>query len=76
MEKKCPKCKTECMRDDVDVAVGTIYGPWGCPKCRWSEDDLYDLSAGQSRIDESGWIKDQYGGLHSPSHYKSPHPDL
>lgn len=63
---KCEKCETSCERDEVDVGVGIIYGPWGCPNCGWSEDPKYDLSDGQSNIHESGWIKDQWGGLTPP----------
>ncbi len=48
----CPKCGTECYRDEVDVGVGTIFGPYGCPGCGWSEDSEYDLSDGRSPLDE------------------------
>ena len=43
----CPKCGEDCARDEVDVGVGVIYGPWGCP-CGWSEDSDYDRSDGPS----------------------------
>lgn len=43
----CPKCGEGCCRDDVDVGVGVIYGPWGCA-CGWSEDPYYDSSGGES----------------------------
>lgn len=59
---KCPKCKSECEREEVDVGVGTIYGPYGCPSCAWSEYKEYDLSSGKSNLRENGTI-DQYGGL-------------
>jgi len=36
-EKTCPNCGGGCCRDEVDVGVGIIYGPWGCWSCRWSE---------------------------------------
>jgi hypothetical protein len=62
--KTCPKCGTECMRDYVDIGVGILYGPWGCPGCGWSEDPEYDHSEGQSMVTEHGGIKDQYGGVH------------
>ena len=58
---KCLKCNAECDRDAVDVGVGTIYGPWGCPECLWSESEKYDLSNGQSQDRGEGFI-DQYGG--------------
>lgn len=63
----CEKCgETELWRDSVDVGVGTIYGPWGCPRCGWSEDDEYDLSEGRSPVDEKGGAIDQFGGYHPP----------
>jgi len=58
---KCPKCGYECERESVDVGVGIINGPYGCPNCGWSEDPKYDLSEGQSR-ERNGGIIDQYGG--------------
>ena len=36
----CPECGTECGRDEVDVGVGTMYGPYGCV-CGWSESPEY-----------------------------------
>ena len=36
---KCPKCGTECWRDEVDIGVGTQYGPWYCDNCGWSQED-------------------------------------
>lgn len=62
----CPKCHTTCQRDSVDIGVGTIHGPWGCPACAWSESKQYDLSDGQNPIDEKGGAIDQYGGYHPP----------
>lgn len=62
---RCPKCGCdECHRDEVDVGVGVISGPWGCPACGWSEDSRYDLSDGKSRAREDGSVIDQYGGVH------------
>lgn len=58
----CPKCETECERDEVDVGVGIVYGPWGCASCYWSENPKYDFSDGRSNVTEEGtW--DQFGGL-------------
>lgn len=65
-EMKCPRCRTPCHRDEVDVGVGIICGPWGCPGCGWSESDEYDLSAGQNPVDARGGAIDQYGGYHPP----------
>jgi hypothetical protein len=64
----CDKCGEECNRDEVDVGVGVITGPWGCPGCGWSEDEAYDLTnPDRDKHDPTpeGWRKDQYGGLHS-----------
>lgn len=62
---ECPKCGCdECHRDEVDVGVGVIFGPWGCPACGWSQDSRYDLSDGKSSVREDGSVIDQYGGLH------------
>ncbi len=38
----CPKCGSpECTRDEVDIGVGTQYGPWHCTQCGYSQlDDL------------------------------------
>jgi len=63
---KCPKCGEECHCDSVDVGVGVIHGPYGCPGCGWSEGSEYDLSEGQDPVDEKGGAIDQYGSYHPP----------
>ena len=55
----CPECGESCDRDEVDVGVGIIYGPWGCYSCGWSE---YDRE--QAEADHPGWYCDPTGGLH------------
>lgn len=35
---QCPSCQTELERDEVDVGVGVICGPWHCYGCGWSQD--------------------------------------
>lgn len=64
----CPKCEGECVRDEVDVAVGIIYGPWGCYSCGWSEDPRYDRSEGPSpeqiKAGNSRYV-DPCGGIQS-----------
>jgi hypothetical protein len=60
---KCPKCSDDCSRESVDVGVGVINGPFGCPSCGWSEFPEYDLSDGQSNKTGDGFIKDQWGGI-------------
>jgi hypothetical protein len=34
-ESKCSICGHPCIRDEVDIGVGTQYGPWQCinPEC-------------------------------------------
>ncbi len=55
------------MRESVDVGIGIMHGPWGCPTCRWSSDSQYDFSdLGRSQIRENGWILDQWGVLTPP----------
>ncbi len=58
-EMNCPKCAEECWRDEVDVGVGVIYGPWGCCCCGWSEADLDEL-----RGQYPGKYIDPQGGVH------------
>lgn len=36
----CPRCGSECGRDEVHNGVTMLYGPYGC-SCGWSEDDRY-----------------------------------
>lgn len=64
----CPKCGEEDLyRDEVDVEVGIIYGPYGC-MCGWSENPHYDASNGPSpaQLEESGGrYVDPYGSSHS-----------
>ncbi len=48
-DSPCPHCG-ECAlyRDDADVGVGIMYGPWGCSVCGWSADFRFDSSKGPS----------------------------
>lgn len=61
---KCPKCNAECIRDEVDVGVGVMFGPWGC-MCGWSEDSRYDSSEGESTAQKEypEHIVDSRGGI-------------
>jgi hypothetical protein len=62
----CPKCGSKDLyRDSVDVGIGIMYGPYGCDECGWSSDPKYDLSE-EPKIDPSGYIVDQWGGLTPP----------
>lgn len=62
----CPKCEEECYRDEVDVEVGVIHGPYGCV-CGWSEDSYYDCSDGPSLAEKSrpGYYIDSCGRMYS-----------
>lgn len=60
----CPHCHSACSRDEADVGVGIIYGPYGCP-CGWSEDSDYDVTAGP-RLTPEGYQIDQWGGATPP----------
>lgn len=62
----CPKCgETDLYRDEVDVEVGIIYGPYGCI-CGWSESPEYDRSEGPSpqqlKLGDE-WYVDSTGGM-------------
>lgn len=60
-EIKCGNCGEDTIQDSVDIGIGIIYGPRGCPVCGWSEDPEYDLSKGQSNIRPDGSVFDPYG---------------
>lgn len=64
---KCEKCGEECDRDEVDVGVGIIYGPYGCAGCGWSSAPEYDGSEGirPAELEHHGYIADSMGGLTS-----------
>lgn len=64
--KVCPGCgEGQVHQDRVDIGVGVIYGPSGCPCCGWSEDPDYDMRNPENRKPDSrGGYKDQYGGYH------------
>lgn len=66
----CPRCGTECYRDSVDIEVGVIYGPWGCPACGWSSSPEYDHSSGgpcSAQAETSDSYVDQWGNVHKKS---------
>lgn len=60
----CPKCGREAHRDEVDVGIGILYGPYGC-YCGWSEDERYDRSEGSSpaQLEHPDHYVDSCGGL-------------
>ncbi len=57
----CPYCGEECGRDEADIGIGIMYGPWGCGHCGWSESPEYDSRDGIKR-DGDDRVLDQYGG--------------
>ena len=72
-EQKCPKCGEDCDRDSVDVGVGVIHGPWGCPRCGWSSYSDYDHSEGgacEAQTEYPGRYVDQWGNAHSKQRLK------
>lgn len=67
----CPKCgKKDLWRDEADVGIGTMYGPYGCGDCGWSEDPAYDLSdpVRPPFDDVPGNVIDQWGGIYRKFH--------
>ncbi len=38
----CPKCGSECDREEVDIEVGVQYGSWYCLNCDWDEETELD----------------------------------
>ncbi len=62
----CPECGEEDLhREEVDVGVGVITGPFGCLNCGWSEDPYFDSTHGpcQAQKDNPGWIVSPIGGM-------------
>lgn len=37
--ERCPNCDTPLDRDEVDIGVGTMYGPPYCSGCGWAPPD-------------------------------------
>jgi hypothetical protein len=35
----CPQCESILFRDAVDIGVGTLYGPFYCNNCGWSDQE-------------------------------------
>lgn len=51
----CPNCGAEDLyRDEVDVGVGIIYGPYGCPR-GWSEWSQYNQLDGGAEVRTDPW---------------------
>ena len=63
----CPRCGNACERDEVDVGVGTVYGPFGCP-CGWSEWERYDsIFKTMDNVDTKGGYWPKRDGAIQPS---------
>ena len=61
---KCENCNGECQRDEVDVGVDVMHGPYGCPNCGWSEYDEYNQLTGEKRDESGQFAYDQFGGMY------------
>lgn len=59
-EVVCPHCGESCEHEEIDVGVGWICGPDGCPNCGWSENPKYDSREGIVR-DGDDRVFDQFG---------------
>ena len=70
----CPKCQNECKCVEVDVGVGVMTGPEGCPVCGWSESSQYDLSTGR-KYTADGCMVDQFGYGYPPGNRSYLAPD-
>ena len=66
----CPKCSDETWREEVDIGLGVIHGPFGCSSCGWSEDPRYDSSEGR-RI-EGDFELDPHGGMTRIKNFYEP----
>ena len=50
MENICPNCGDEMWREEVDIGVGTMCGPYHCSSCGWQECDpceVYEWKEGE-----------------------------
>ncbi len=56
---KCSECGSpNCSRDEVDIGVGTMYGPWHCLDCGWAEPGAdYGLSEDDPRYFADGVLR-------------------
>ena len=53
----CPHCGEACDREEVDVGVGTVYGPWRCPGCGWSAEEATEQII---RVKDEDIIEDRF----------------
>lgn len=61
---RCPECGEPCDRDEVDVGVGVIHGPWWCPDCGWATPDDYTVV--WELTDDGLVVMDRLQGLQEP----------
>lgn len=40
IDRYCPECDEELSCVEVDIGVGTMYGPPYCNNCGWSAEDV------------------------------------
>lgn len=62
----CPNCgNDDIYREEADVGVGIIYGPYGCCNCGWSEDPIYDSRLGPclAELDHPEFTISPIGGM-------------
>ncbi len=45
----CPQCNEQCDRDEVDIGVGTMCGPWRCNYCGWYDGHEVDAMIDSDR---------------------------
>lgn len=65
--ENCPNCGSDDIdREEADVGVGVIYGPWGCRNCHWSSDPYWDSSKGEppAAKDYPGFYCSPNGGVY------------
>lgn len=51
-EFTCSCGSSDCWREEVDIGVGTMYGPWRCNACGVTHRD--QLDADMEMIEEEG----------------------
>jgi rubredoxin len=47
----CPDCGAKCDREEVDVEICSIIGPWHCSRCGWTKKPEEEIQAMLDNID-------------------------